>query len=401
MKRYIGMLLMVTMILGLLAGCADQPQETEPTIPAFVAEHAQGNPFQEVSDAVKIGMIGDLSAEGAARAVAAKVGAEIAVEEVNALGNVQLALNFLDDAGQAEQTHSAYHSLEEWGMHLFAGTITQEAFQEVATECSNDRIFILTPSADTEALPQPSDSLFRLSLQDEAEGAAAADYIGAHLADCAIGILYDAADAHSAAMQQGFSDRAGQLGLNVVYSEAIAVDSRSKLSNQVKKCQEAGAELLFLPIEGNEIAQVLTAAGKAGYAPSFVGCAQLEEILAAKDFDPTLAEGMTLLQSFCAAAQDEMTQAFVAKYTQRTGTAPDRFAAQGYDLVRAMYQAMLNGGVTVEMSSEEICDIMIQQFTTMAFNGLTGEFMTWDETGAVSTSLTAAVVENGTLVCLE
>ena len=36
------------------------------------------------------------------------------------------------------------------------------------------------------------------------------------------------------------------------------------------------------------------------------------------------------------------------------------------------------------MSAEDLCDKMIEQFTSMTFDGLTGEGMTWDETGAVS-----------------
>ena len=37
------------------------------------------------------------------------------------------------------------------------------------------------------------------------------------------------------------------------------------------------------------------------------------------------------------------------------------------------------------MTASELCDLMmIEQFTAMTFDGLTGEGMTWDETGAVS-----------------
>ena len=47
------------------------------------------------------------------------------------------------------------------------------------------------------------------------------------------------------------------------------------------------------------------------------------------------------------------------------------------------------------MSNEELCDAMIEQFTSMTFNGLTGENMTWDTTGAVSKSPKGMVIENG------
>ena len=53
------------------------------------------------------------------------------------------------------------------------------------------------------------------------------------------------------------------------------------------------------------------------------------------------------------------------------------------------------------MSAEELCDAMIQQFTSMTFNGLTGDGMTWDATGAVSKSPKGMVIENGAYVGLD
>ena len=52
------------------------------------------------------------------------------------------------------------------------------------------------------------------------------------------------------------------------------------------------------------------------------------------------------------------------------------------------------------MSAEDLCDKMIEQFTSMTFDGLTGEGMTWDETGAVSKSRRAWLSRTAlTLVC--
>ena len=49
------------------------------------------------------------------------------------------------------------------------------------------------------------------------------------------------------------------------------------------------------------------------------------------------------------------------------------------------------------MSAEDLCDKMIEQFTSMTFDGLTGEGMTWDETGAVSKSPRGMVIEKSAL----
>ena len=50
------------------------------------------------------------------------------------------------------------------------------------------------------------------------------------------------------------------------------------------------------------------------------------------------------------------------------------------------------------MTAEEINEIMVEQFTSMTFDGLTGAGMTWSETGEVSKSPMAVVIENGVYV---
>ena len=47
---------------------------------------------------------------------------------------------------------------------------------------------------------------------------------------------------------------------------------------------------------------------------------------------------------------------------------------------------------------EDICDAMIEQFTTMSFDGLTGTGMHWDENGMISKAPAAVVIENGVYV---
>ena len=53
------------------------------------------------------------------------------------------------------------------------------------------------------------------------------------------------------------------------------------------------------------------------------------------------------------------------------------------------------------MSASELCDLMIEQFTTMTFNGLTGSNMTWDATGAVTKSPKGMVIKDGAYVGME
>ena len=53
------------------------------------------------------------------------------------------------------------------------------------------------------------------------------------------------------------------------------------------------------------------------------------------------------------------------------------------------------------MSREEICDAMIQQFTTMTFDGITGDGMTWSTDGTVTKSPKGMMIQNGVYVGLD
>ena len=108
-----------------------------------------------------------------------------------------------------------------------------------------------------------------------------------------------------------------------------------------------------------------------------------------------------LLTPFSADAADEATQQFVAKYQDKTGIVPTQFAADAYDVIYAIAQACEKGGVTADMRPAEINAILVEQFTSMPFNGLTGAGMTWAATGEVSKAPMAVVIENGTYVSAE
>ena len=76
------------------------------------------------------------------------------------------------------------------------------------------------------------------------------------------------------------------------------------------------------------------------------------------------------------------------------------YKRQAYDCVYALYQACNNAGVTADMSAEEINDLMIEQFSTMEFTGLTtgGAAATWNEAGEISKTPQGMVIQNGAYV---
>ena len=392
MKKFIAMLLALVMVLS-LAACGAKEEAPAANAEAPAAEAA--------ASAIKLGMCGPLTGGAAVYGTAVEAGMEIAVEEINAKGGLQFALNCQDDEHDTEKAANAYNALKDWGMQIMAGPVTTAPSNVVAAECAADEIFMLTPSASGVAVIENGSNIFQICFTDPNQGVASADYMAAHELGTTIGVIYDSSDVYSSGIYEKFAAQAEANGLNVACVEAFTADNKADLTTQVTKCKDAGCDVVFLPFYATEAAQVLTYANTIDYSPIFFGCDGLDGVLTVEGFDPALAEGVMLLTPFSADADDEATQLFVAKYQDKTGIVPNQFAADAYDVIYAIAQACEKGGVTADMSASEINAILVEQFTSMEFNGLTGAGMTWAATGEVSKAPMAVVIENGVYVSAE
>ena len=387
MKKFVAMMLTMLMVVSMLAACGS----SAPAADAPAADAA----------AIKLGMCGPLTGGAAGYGTAVQAGMQIAVEEINAKGGLQFALNTQDDEHDTEKAANAYNALKDWGMQIMAGPVTTAPSNVVAAECAADEIFMLTPSASGVSVIEYGDNIFQICFTDPNQGVASADYMAQNNLGTTIGVIYDSSDVYSAGIYEKFAAQAEVNGLNVACVEAFTADNKADLTTQVTKCKDAGCDLVFLPFYATEAAQVLTYADTIDYNPVFFGCDGLDGVLTVEGFDPALAEGVMLLTPFSADAADEATQSFVAKFKEKTGIVPNQFAADAYDVIYAIYNACVNGNVNADMTAAEINAILVEQFTTMTFDGLTGAGMTWAATGEVSKAPMAVVIENGVYVSAE
>ena len=359
--------------------------------------------------AIKIGGIGPLTGGAAIYGQAAKNGAEIAVEEVNAKGGLQFELQFEDDENDAEKAVNAYNKLKDWGMQISLGTVTTQPCIAVSTEITSDRIFALTPSASSTDVigGQPDkdgnvtiprkDAMFQMCFTDPNQGVASAQYIKEQNLGTKIAIIYNNSDAYSTGIYQKFNSEASKLGLNVVCVKTFTDDSANDFTSQLNEIKAAGADLVFLPIYYTPASMILQQAAKMKYAPKFFGVDGMDGILTLENFDKKLAEDVMLLTPFTADAEDETTKSFVAKYKEKFGETPNQFAADSYDCIMAIYKACTELNITADMSASDICEKLIEKFTSADFkvNGLTGTDMTWSATGEVSKQPKGMVIKNG------
>ena len=133
-----------------------------------------------------------------------------------------------------------------------------------------------------------------------------------------------------------------------------------------------------------------------GFAPKFFGCDGLDGILSVENFDTSLAEGVILLTPFAADSTDDATVSFVKKYGELTGgETPNQFAADAYDAIYTIKAALESANATPDMDVSAICDAAKAAMTTISVDGLTGQGMTWAETGEVNKAPKAVVITDG------
>ena len=384
MKKTLCILLAVVMVIGALAGCGSSAAPAASSATAF-----------------KIGGTGPLTGGAAIYGNAVKNAAEIAVEEINAMGGIQFDLRFEDDTHDAEKAVNAYNTLKDWGMQISLGSVTSKPCEATSAETFSDRIFSLTPSASSVAVVDGKDNQFQLCFSDPNQGAASANYIAGKGLATKVAVIWKNDDVYSKGIYETFMAAAPDLGLEVVSDTAFADGNNTDFSVQIADAQSKGAELVFLPMYYDAASLILTQANAVGYAPKWFGVDGMDGILSLDGFDTALAEGVMLLTPFNADSTDERTAAFVAKYKEKFGEIPNQFAADAYDCVYAYKQALETAGATPDMSAEAINDLMIKTFTSMTYDGITGEGMTWSADGTVSKDPKGMEIVNGAYVGLD
>ena len=386
-KKKLALGLVLTMGLTMFAGCGNGGDAT-----------TDDSAATDGAAAIKIGGTGPLTGGASIYGIAVKQGAEIAVAEVNAEGGLQFELKMEDDAHDAEKAVNAYNTLKDWGMQISLSSVTSTPAIATSAENNNDRIFGLTPSGSAPDVTSGKDNVYQMCFSDPNQGTASAQYISEQKLGTKIAVIYKNDDAYSSGIYAKFMEEA--LGLEVVSEGTFTTDSQNDFSVQLSDAKNAGADLVFLPIYYDAASLILTQANNMGYAPKFFGVDGMDGILTLDGFDTALAEGVMLLTPFSADAEDEATKNFVAKYQEKYGEVPNQFAADAYDCIYALYQACNNAGVTADMTAEEINDLMIQQFSTMEFEGLTtgGAAATWNEAGEISKVPQGMVIQNGAYV---
>ncbi len=328
-----------------------------------------------------IGGTGPLTGGASSYGISVQQGATLAIEEINAnggLNGVNFKFDIKDDQAAADKASTAYDQLFEAGMQVSFGSVTSGSCEAFSAKAADDNLFYMTPSASADICIAPSNG-FRVCFGDPDQGILAANELVANFEN--IGAIYDKSDTYSTGIYEAFDARMAELGVEYK-TQSFDAENKVDFSTQIEALKDC--DVIFLPFYYTEAGLVAKAAVAKGCEAVLFGCDGLDGV--AGQVDETVTNTIKYITPFDVNSDDEKVSAFVKAYTEKYGAAPDQFAADGYDVVMVIYEAMKKAGVEdVTIAPDALCEILKATVTAedFVFNGVTGT-MTWDESGAAT-----------------
>ena len=356
---------------------------------------------------LEIGFIGPLTGEYANYGISVRNGAKLAVEEINKNGGVngfELKLLEADSEASGEKASAAYGKLIDDGMKLSMGGVLSGETKDIVAAAKDDGILILSASASALDCIGESNA-FRLCFNDPQQGEIAAQAIYDKKLANKVAILYDNGNDYCVGNVETFTRKAEELGIEIVSTQTFTESTNTDFTTQLTAIKNSGAELVFIPIYAADAAKILRQAAQMQLDIDWFGADGLDGLIKKCGDNVADAEGVLLLTPFYADSEEGVTKSFVDAYKAKyDGVVPDQFAADGYDVIYAMVEAIKQAGV----NSENVIDMAISDFnsklvaamTKIEVNGATGK-MTWTADGETFKTPKILKIEDGKTVVVD
>ncbi len=324
----------------------------------------------------------------------------MAVDEINANGGingVKFKFVMMDDAHKPENVSTNYTTMLEAGMQVSLGCVTSAPCLEFKTLSHNDNLFFLTPSASADAVVE-YDNAYQMCFADANQGSEAARYVNANYAGQTIGMLYRSDDPYSTGIRERFK---ATLDSSITLVEAsFSGETVASFQSQIDTLK--ACKFIFMPIYYTPAAQFMDEAKNDVAADAvYYGCDGLDGIdTGVEGFDISkIPQKVSYLSHFNSKATEGAAAEYIKKYTEKFGSETlNQFGASAYDCVCAIYNAMLEAGdkISVTSSPSEICDALRDVFNggfTYTTPGVTGASIKWESSGFVNKEALVYVVK--------
>ena len=333
---------------------------------------------EKESDTIKIGSSGPLSGSVSIYGLAVKEGVELAVEEINAAGGVNVdgkmmkleLVDFVNDEADAKKAAAALTSLISKDVDVVVGAVTSGATEGLISEAVKHGVPVITPTgtADKLTIGDNGDerevryNIFRACFFDSYQGT----YMGQYAAEKGVKkayVLYNNDEDYSKGLKDAFVETATAGNVEVT---TAAYSKQDKDFNAFwVPILEGGYDCVYVPDYYENVYNIL----KTGYAKGYTGVCYggdgwdgvIKQVKEGED--ASFLENCFYTNHYFGESENPAVKTFVEKYQAKYGSIPVSFAALGYDAVYIAKQA-------IEAAKSVEYDAVVEALTTGTFTGL-------------------------------
>jgi branched-chain amino acid transport system substrate-binding protein len=291
----------------------------------------------------KIGVISILTGQGAGYGEAITNGIKLARDEVNAKGEVNIELKIEDSSAKQEQALAAGQKLinSEKVVAILGPTLSNE-MKVVGPEANASGVPIMGTSTTAKGITQIGKFVFRNSLPESQAIPASVGKAVKKYNIRKVALFYGNDDVFTKSGFDTMKEVSEKLKLQVLTVQEFQ-KGQADYKAQLTKIASLKPDAVFCSALYEEGGVILSQARKMGLNVPFVGGNGFNSpkvIDIAKD----AAEGLIVATPWFADRNDPKVKAFVAKYEKAYGKKPDQFAAQAYDALYIMADALKRAG---------------------------------------------------------
>ncbi|MBI3568502.1 MAG: ABC transporter substrate-binding protein [Gemmatimonadetes bacterium] len=329
---------------------------------------------------VRIGLLALLTSDLAVQSgVPSRQGAEMAIDEINERGGVEIAgkrhrlrLIVKDYEPRADAAASAARELINLdSADVLLGPQLSPHAVAASSVAEDAQVPMISPMASNPAVTRGRHFVFRLAFLDPFQGEMLARYALEDLHATRAAILYDVANPYSRDIAALFRETFEGGGGRVVASETFTTDEKSDFRAPLQRIAKAGPQVLLLPnyssVDSFQVRQARAVGVKASFLGSDVwdppGLRHVPEAI-----------GTVFTQQWSPKATLPQAAAFLEQYRVRYGVDARTTAAMTYDAVRIVADALHRAGTTDGLALAKAIG------RTNGFSGVTGT-ITFDGTG--------------------
>jgi len=332
---------------------------------------------------IKIGLNAELTGGVPVVGASCKNGAELAVEEVNNAGGLEVGgkkykieLLIEDNEDKAESAAAAAQKLNAAGVLLMIGPNASRNAIPASTVAEANKMPMISPwstNPKTTIDPdtgQPKKYVMRACFIDDFQGVVAAKFAMTELGSKKPAVLYAVDSEYNKGIAEIFKRTMEENGIPVVAFETYTTGDKD-FSAQLTKIKEAGADSLFLPNYYTEVPLQVQQAHKLGFTGVIFGSDSwgAAELI---DLCGPACEGYFFTTHYATDIATPKAQAFIKAYEAKYGKTPDDVAALTYDSFGLAFQAIQAAGkIDREAVNQALHSITRYEGVTgvMAFKG--------------------------------